>query len=150
MSGIHVTPRFSLPLLAVGQAQKEVTHNEAIALIDLLCHMTVEAGPIDAPPSSPVPGQAWIVGLAPTGAWAGQARSLAGWTDGGWRFIAPRQGMRVLRAADGVWLRCDGSDWIEPASVAVPAGGGVIDTEARAAIAALIDQLSAHGLLKAV
>jgi len=36
MTDLPSTPRLALPLLAVAQAQKEVTHNEALALLDLL------------------------------------------------------------------------------------------------------------------
>lgn len=32
------TPRWTLPLLAAGQAQKEMTHNEALSLLDLIVH----------------------------------------------------------------------------------------------------------------
>ena len=35
------TPRWSLPLLAAGQAQKEMTHNEALSLLDLVVHPCV-------------------------------------------------------------------------------------------------------------
>ncbi len=34
----ETTARLGLPLLATGQAQKETTHNEALALIDLAPH----------------------------------------------------------------------------------------------------------------
>ena len=33
------TRRCGLPLLAVSQAEKEITHNEALVLIDALLHM---------------------------------------------------------------------------------------------------------------
>ena len=36
------SPRFDLPLLAVSQAQKEITHNEALILIDALLHPVAE------------------------------------------------------------------------------------------------------------
>ena len=38
-----VTDRFALPLLAAAQAQKEVTHNEALARVDALLHAVVVA-----------------------------------------------------------------------------------------------------------
>ena len=147
MTDPTTTARFSLPLLAMAQAQKEVTHNEALTLLDALVQPMIEAGPQDDPPMSPEAGQAWLVGDSPTGAWAGAAGALALWTAGGWRFMAPRPGMRIWRLDDGLWLRFDGSSWTIPAPLAGPAGGPVIDAEARSAIDALIACLSAHGLL---
>ncbi len=83
------TARFALPFIAAGQAQKEVFHNEALTRVDVLLQPVVEAVGLDAPPASPATGQCWVVGAAPTGAWAGQAQSIAAWTEGGWRFVAP-------------------------------------------------------------
>jgi hypothetical protein len=147
MTDLPSTARFALPLLAMAQAQKEVTHNEALTLLDALVQPVVEDGPQPDPPSMPAAGQAWIVGAGATGVWAGEEDALALWTDGGWRFVMPAAGMRAQRLSDGAWLRFDGSAWIEPATVASPAGGAVIDSEARAAIAALILALVGHGLL---
>lgn len=147
MSDGPSTARFALPLLAVAQAQKELTHNEALTLLDALVQPAVEAGPQATPPAAPAPGQGWIVGAGATGAWLGMEDMVALWTGGGWRFVAPRAGMRSHRLSDGAWLRFDGSAWIEPGAVASPAGGAVIDSEARAAIAALILALVGHGLL---
>lgn len=87
------TPRFALPVLHIGQADKEQTHNEALALIDLAMGAVVEDVGVDVPPGDPQPGQCWIVGDAPSGAWAGNARAIAGWTAGGWRFVAARAGL---------------------------------------------------------
>lgn len=147
MTDAPTTPRFSLPLLALAQAQKEVTHNEALTLIDALIHAAVEDGPLNAPPPGPGEGQCWLVGAAPSGAWAGKVGAIALWSAGGWRFAAARVGMRATRLTDGAWLRFDGSAWIEPATIASPTGGAIVDSEARSAIFALILLLDAQGLL---
>lgn len=147
MAEVQMTPRFALPLLAVAQAQKEVTHNEALVLLDALLHAAVQAGPLAAPPAEPVEGQCWLVGEAPTAAWTGQADAVALWTAGGWRFAAPRAGMRITRLADGAWLRFDNGVWSEPSILAAPTGGSTIDSEARSAISTLILHLAAQGLL---
>lgn len=147
MTDLPTTARFLLPLLATAQAQKEITHNEALTLLDALAHSAIEDGPQADPPDTAAPGQCWLVDDAATGAWTGSAGSLAVATPGGWRFVAPRPGMRVLRLADNVQLRFDGDGWAGPAAVASPGGGTVVDSEARAAIDALILLLSAQGLL---
>lgn len=147
MSDLPMTPRFALPLLGVAQAQKEITHNEALTLIDALVHAAVEAGPINDPPADPEPGLCWVVGAAPTGAWVGQGQAIAIWSVGGWRFALPRAGMAVMRLADGARLRFDGDEWTAPATIAAPSGGSTIDSEARSALDALILHLAAQGLL---
>lgn len=141
------TPRFSLPLLAIAQAQKEVTHNEALTLLDALVHPVVEAGPQVDPPEEPVAGCCWLVAAGAVEAWAGKDDMVAIWTAGGWRFAAPRTAMQVVRLSDGVSLRFDGESWIEPPSIASPSGGSTIDSEARSVLAALILLLEGHGLL---
>ena len=70
------SPRFGLPLLFAGQSQKEVFGNEAHALADALLHPAVE-GEADDPPATPAEGDCWLVGGAPTGAWAEHADALA-------------------------------------------------------------------------
>lgn len=147
MTDLPSTARFALPLLAMAQAQKEVTHNEALTLLDALVQPVVEDGPQTIPPSAPVAGQGWIVGAGASGAWAGRDGGLALWTSGGWRFVASRPGMRTHRLSDGGWLRFDGVAWVEPGLIASPAGGATVDSEARAAIAAVILALVGHGLL---
>ena len=162
------SPRLGMPFLAAGQAQKELTHNEALALIDAALNASAESAGVDVPPALPSRGQCWVVGATPTGAWAGQAGTLACWTDGGWRFVSPVKGMRVwvedqqlfaMWTVDG-WtfgetsiarLVVDGQQVVGPRQpgVPVPDGGSTIDLEARAAIGAIVARLAAHGLIDA-
>jgi hypothetical protein len=160
------TSRLSLPLLHIAQAQKEMTHNEALTLIDLLLHGCVEGVAEDTPPAAAQPGQCWIVGAAPRGTWAGKAGQVAGMTDGGWRFVAPREGMSLwwvggettLVFRGGAWRRgevraakilIDGVGVVGPQRGAIdaPAGGGVRDEEARATLGAVLAALRGHGLI---
>lgn len=147
MSENLTTARFRLPLLAVAQAQKEVTHNEALTLMDALLHPAVEDGPLDTAPTAPEEGQCWIVGAAPGGEWSGEAQAIAFWSAGGWRFARPREGMRLIRLSDRALLRFDSGLWSMPEVIAAPSGGAVIDSEARTAISALIGSLTAQGIL---
>lgn len=158
--------RFALPYLQPGQAQKELYHNEALAMIDLVVQPAVLGVAVNTPPSAPVAGDCWIVGAAPTGAWAGNANRIAGWTEGGWRFIAPTPGMVAWSIPGGLEARYTGTGWslgIERASavmigadqvigarqpaIAAPIGGTTVDTQARATIAALLTALRTHGLI---
>ncbi|MFT4151569.1 MAG: DUF2793 domain-containing protein [Paracoccaceae bacterium] len=84
--------RLSLPFLLPAQAQKHVTHNEALDLLDLLVQMAIEAFDALTPPASPVEGPVWALGAAPTGDWAGQGGRLASWRNGAWAFVTPGAG----------------------------------------------------------
>jgi hypothetical protein len=148
MSETNQSARWQLPLLAVNQMQKEVTHNEALATIDMLLEPIVVAAFINVPPPSPLVGQCWLIGAAPTGDWAGRAQHIACWTSGGWRWSMPRSGQTVS-LENGLKARFNGSTWLLPQSVAPPTGGSAIDSEARAALNGLIAALVASGWLSA-
>jgi Protein of unknown function (DUF2793) len=141
------SPRHQLPFLAVGQAQKEMTHNEALIRIDALLHMVVEAE-ISLPPSigaGMLAGKCWLIGNAPTGEWQGRSGQIAVWTGASWRYVSATDRMRVHNKALGVdTLRVSGT-WVSPAAIANPASGVVIDTESRAAIAAILTYLRMTG-----
>lgn len=147
MSSGPNTARFALPLLAVAQAQKEATHNEALTLIDALLHAVVEAGPQDAPPADPADGQCWLVGAAPLGAWTGRSAQLAIYSSGGWRFAVPRAGMRLHRKSDGACLRFDDGEWRAPPNIALPTGGETVDLQARSTLQSLIQVLQLQGVV---
>jgi hypothetical protein len=160
--------RLALPLLAAGQAQKEMTVNEALVRLDIAVQASVAAGGVDAPPAAPTAGQSWIVGTAPTGDWGGHAGAIAGWTGDGWRFVAPVEGMSAWVQAEGVcWRYADGA-WAagvvtgdrvvidgvqvvgaQATAIAAPDGGAVVDAEARSAVSAMLTALRAHGLIAA-
>ena len=86
------TPKLSLPFIMPAQAQKHVTHNEAIELLDMIVQLTLDSAAAIAPPSSPSEGQTWALGASPTGAWAGQDGMIASWRGGGWLFVTPQEG----------------------------------------------------------
>ena len=140
------SPRFGLPLLFAGQSQKEVFVNEAHALADALLHPAVE-GEADDPPAAPAEGDCWLVGGAPTGAWAEHAGALASYQAGGWLFAAPRDGMRVLDRASGQDIRYRDGAWRRPVTPAEPSGGMTVDAEARSAISGLLAALVSAGVL---
>jgi len=144
---MSMTPRLALPLLVAAQAQKEMTHNEALTLADLAVQAVVQAVGLDAPPSAPTAGQCWIVGSAPTGAWAGQDGAIAGWTAGGWRFVAPFEGMAAWSIAEARIARRRPAGWTLGPTLGPPSGGATVDVEARAAIAAIVGALRSGGLI---
>ena len=140
--------RHQLPYLVVAQAQKETTHNEALALIDALLHPVIN-GRLTTPPTPALAdaGKCWLVGVGGTGIWQMKANQIALWIGGSWRFLIPVDGMRIRDAATGTDFVWTGGQWIEPPSVAEPQSGAVIDVEARAAIASLLFHFRAIGQL---
>ena len=164
----NLTDRLGLPLMAAGQAQKELTHNEALSLLDIAVGRCAESASLGSPPISPVAGQCWIVSDDATGAWEGRDRSLAGWTDNGWRYLSPFVGLscwvkdrgNTMRFETGGWtenaVRADGIYvsgvrvvGMQRAGISDPAGGIVQDSEARTAISAVLATLRGHGLIEA-
>jgi hypothetical protein len=161
----EATSRLNLPLMAAGQSQKEMTHNEALLRIDLLVQAVVMSGPQSAPPTNPLEGQSWIVGKFPTGIWVGKEDYLVQWTRNGWLFVPPFEGLsawavtggRSWRFGAGRWsdaleassVRIAGTQVIGPQQppIAIPQGGTNPDTEARTAISMVINSLRAHGLI---
>jgi hypothetical protein len=89
---MNETLRWALPLLAAGQAQKEVTHNESILAIDRLLHLAVVSRSEAEPPIGPRLGDTYIIGPAALGLWSGLAGQLAMWDGVGWTITPLRQG----------------------------------------------------------
>jgi hypothetical protein len=139
-----VSPRYGLPLLFAGQAQKEAFVNEAHALADALLHCAIE-GEASDPPDAPENGTSWLVASPATGAWAGSEGKLACRQSGNWIFIVPRDGMRVLDRSTGQDRRYLGG-WKIAEEAVEPIGGSTVDAEARAAISQLIAALKVAGI----
>ena len=118
------TPRLELPLVQPAQAQKHVTVNEALARLDALAMLVLEARGTLTPPASPSEGQGWALGGAPTGAWAGQGGRIAIRQAGGWIFATPRQGWRAWINDEGGQAVFDGASWRGGVLALAPSGAG--------------------------
>lgn len=145
----NISARHQLPLLATGQAQKEVTHNEALIRIDALLHPVVEAE-LATPPTITAgtqEGKCWLIANAASGEWLGHGGKIAYWTGGSWRLLTSVDGMFLRNKMLGIDLFRTPSGWIAPTAIANPAGGGVIDAEARTALNTLLTQLRLTGVI---
>ncbi len=107
------SPRLNLPFLQPSQAQKHVTHNEALRLLDLIVQLSVVSTNATNPPVAPEQGEVHALGASPTGDWAGQAGMLAAWLDNGWHFVTPYTGWRIWDENGGRLKIWDGGAWIE-------------------------------------
>ena len=89
---MSTTARLSLPYIAPQQAQKQVTYNQAMALLDQLVQPAVKSRVTTVPPGSPAEGDTYIVAPSSSGAWAGSDGNFAAWLSGAWSFKAPAEG----------------------------------------------------------
>src|SRR5215212_3748958 len=114
----------------------------------MLVAPAVEQPPLATPPTSPVPGCCYIVAASPSGAWSGKADCLAAFTCGGWRFVMPADGVTAyVRSTRSRAIYRDGEWALSTGSIASPAGGTTVDSQARSAIDQMLGALRQHGLI---
>lgn len=114
----ETTELLGLPYIMPSQAQKHVTHNEALRKLDALIQLAVESRGFTAPPAEPAPGERHIIAAEATGAWSGREGSIAAWLDDQWLFMAPNTGWLVWIEDEDKLLVFSGAGWIDfaPAS----------------------------------
>lgn len=105
------TPLLNLPLMEAGQAQKHVTHNEALLLLDAAIHLSVKSRSHTDPPSSPEDGDRYLVAAPAGGAWSAHDGALALREAMAWRFAVPRAGWRLWVEDEAKLLVFDGTAW---------------------------------------
>jgi hypothetical protein len=135
---MDTTRNLDLPFIAAAQAQKHVTHNESLRVLDAIVQLTVLDKDLGAPPGSPADGERFIVGPAASGAWTGQTDKVAAWQDAAWAFYAPRAGWLAWVADEGRLYAWSGSAWS-----ALPAGS--LDNVVEDAAPQLGGDLDANG-----
>ncbi|WP_338607363.1 DUF2793 domain-containing protein [Pelagibacterium nitratireducens] len=105
------TARLDLPLIASEQAQKHVTHNEALLLLDALVQIRLAGLAVIEPPVEPEAGDTYGIGVAATGAWEGRDGQLAAWSEGGWRFAEPAEGWLAWDIGGGQPVMFRAGNW---------------------------------------
>jgi hypothetical protein len=96
------------------QAQKHVTHNEALQYLDALTQLVVESVGATLPPAVPEDGAIYALGAAPSGAWAGHANQLAYWAETAWLFFEPKEGWQAWDRATGAAYVFQSGQWALP------------------------------------
>lgn len=104
------TTRLLIETLSEAQAQKHVTVNEALRILDLIVQ-PVAVSNTSTPPGSPTDGTMYMVGASATGAWAGQDGDLALRINGAWVFRTPTEGWTVYDLGTGTLNVHDGTGW---------------------------------------
>jgi hypothetical protein len=107
----NTSSKLGLEFILASQADKHVSYNQAMAILDVMVQLTVKNRTTSVPPASPTIGQSWIIATASTGSWLGLTGHIAVWSDSGWMFIPPKIGLRawitdekvLLVYVDGIW-----------------------------------------------
>lgn len=112
------TNRLGLPFLAAAQAQKHVTVNDALRMLDGIVQATIfDTRP--NPPAGQPAGRCFIVASGGTAEWTGWDGDIAMWADGTWYRIIAAEGFRVWDSSADELLVHTGGAWV---SLAVAMG----------------------------
>lgn len=120
------TSQFDLPLLAASQAQKHVTVNEALAVFDCAAQLRLKSASIGTPPANNLDGDAYFLPTGSTDAWTGRDGELAVFSNGGWRFLAPRLGWRAFNEETSENQIFDGVGWVNGAATVTQSGAATL------------------------
>ncbi|MDT8853499.1 DUF2793 domain-containing protein [Paracoccaceae bacterium Fryx2] len=110
-----LSPVLALPFIMPAQAQKHVTHNEALRILDVLVQTVVQTRDLTVPPAGPQPGDRHIVAPGATGAWAGHDGDIAVFVTDHWEFLVPQPGWSAHVLAENSRATHAGSGWEVPA-----------------------------------
>lgn len=102
-----------LPFIEAAQAQKHVTHNDGLQILDRLVQLMVLDKDLATPPGSPADGDRYIVAGSPTGAWTGWPGRVATYQDGAWTSSTPREGWLAWVHDERLLYVHTSSAWVE-------------------------------------
>ncbi len=105
------TERLGLPHILQAQAQKEVTHNQALTKLDVFVMPIVETI-TNIPPTNATGGNIYIVGTSPEGIFSDHANDLAQYSGGSWTFYTPITWMDVTLKETQSRMIYNGNSWV--------------------------------------
>lgn len=105
------TPNLKLPYIMPSQAQKHVTHNEALRLLDAVVHLSVRSRVKTVAPVTPASGERHIIASPATGLWAGKEGMIGFFIDDGWSFVAVAKGWLAYVEDESTLLVYNGTVW---------------------------------------
>jgi hypothetical protein len=119
------SPILSLPYIQDAQAQKHITHNESIRILDVIVQLSLADRTLKAPPLSPTPplGTRYLIASPATNEWTGYEGYIATWTENStWFFLKPNKGWIAFVENESKLIYFNGTNWNDLASVI--SGGG--------------------------
>lgn len=119
------TAQLSLPLVMPAQAQKHVTVNQALSVLDTVTQLGVRSSVVSSSPDAVNDGDAFIVPVDAAGEWQGRSGAVAVWNNGGWSYLNARPGWRAWDESLSGWQIFDGVTWV-PNALATSGGGAIL------------------------
>ncbi|MDR6633662.1 hypothetical protein J2X72_002455 [Phyllobacterium sp. 1468] len=126
----QTTTNLKLPYIAPSQAQKHVTHNEAIRALDALVQLSIVSRKLKNAPQEPLEGDRYIVASEAVMSWAGKTDQIAAWQDDAWAFFQPQEGWHAWVAEEQTFVVFDRNSWRMIASGTNPVDSVGINTVA--------------------
>ena len=105
------TANLNMPYIMASQAQKHVTHNEAIRMLDALVQVSALDKDLIVPPGSPSDGDRYIPASGATGVWSGKDGMIAAFQDNAWMFYTPANGVLAYMVDEELIYVFDGAAW---------------------------------------
>lgn len=105
------SPILAMPYIQPAQAQKHVTHNEALSLLDVIVQLAVLSADMNTPPTTAVEGDRYIVADGGQAAWAGHDHEIAVFVEASWQFVRAQPGWVAQVIGSGAEIVFDGSVW---------------------------------------
>ncbi|OYU18691.1 MAG: hypothetical protein CFE34_09310 [Rhodobacteraceae bacterium PARR1] len=114
------TPILSLPLILPAQAQKHVTHNEALRILDVLVQLAVTDRTRATPPAAPVEGDRHIIATGATGPWSDRDGQVACYWGGAWLYLIPQDGWTARVLTESRTVAWQGGEWVNAVTAPPP------------------------------
>jgi hypothetical protein len=106
------SPILSMPYIQPAQAQKHVTHNEALSLLDVIVQLVVLSADQSTPPSTAIEGDRFVIAPNGQAEWAGKSGQIAVFIDTTWQFFTPLVGWSALVLDTNQTVVFDGANWV--------------------------------------
>lgn len=108
---MDTTTLLKLPYIFANQAQKHITHNEALRRLDALVQLSVTSRSHASPPETANQGARYLIALNASGLWQNHAMDIAAYQDGAWTFFSPMPGWMCFIEDEDCTLLFSGTAW---------------------------------------
>lgn len=125
----ETTARFSLPFIMPAQAQKHLTHNEALRVLDLFLHLCIQDDTLITPPETAHENDAYIIPDGAIDEWSGRINQIAVFWDGAWQFFVPAAGWVAWIKTTQKVAVFDGNAW----TISTTSGGAAVGPSGKSA-----------------
>lgn len=105
------TNHLKLPYILPSQAQKHVTHNEALRMLDAIVQLAVIAHDYTHPDPEALEGDRYIIPENAGGDWVEHKQKIAAFTDGSWYYFEPQAGWLCYIKNHDQMLVFNGTVW---------------------------------------